>query len=225
MAPCRIFLLGKDGVLIPQAPRLLQSVPPSGQGGMVSDLIMAPANRVDVLVRCEAAGTYALVSGAGPWNTHAGGHTCHAACPWPLPLPLPCLCCLPPALAHAPSAFCLLPAPNANVPPSPTPAAAPTAGLPCMAHHISWTHISHVTQPKPLSQHMPAAPLPPRSHAESMAPPALTHACCSPPTHMQNARPLTASYLVTCQTGRASPLSRPTTFTVASATAHPSWLC
>eukprot|EP00198_Chlamydomonas_reinhardtii_P005805 XP_001695141.1 predicted protein [Chlamydomonas reinhardtii] len=38
--------------------------------GAVSDLILGPANRADVLLKCNKPGTYVLASGAGPFHTN-----------------------------------------------------------------------------------------------------------------------------------------------------------
>ncbi|KAG2431909.1 hypothetical protein HXX76_009400 [Chlamydomonas incerta] len=43
---------------------------PHGRRGAVSDLILGPANRADVLVKCNKPGTYVLASGAGPFHTN-----------------------------------------------------------------------------------------------------------------------------------------------------------
>lgn len=41
--------------------------------GAVSDLILGPANRADVLLKCNKPGTYVLASGAGPFHTNFNG--------------------------------------------------------------------------------------------------------------------------------------------------------
>jgi hypothetical protein len=61
----RFWLLGKDGVPLPEVPRLTQST-----AALTSDIILGPANRADVLLKCSTPGNYVLVSGAGPFNTN-----------------------------------------------------------------------------------------------------------------------------------------------------------
>ncbi|KAG2422365.1 hypothetical protein HXX76_016090 [Chlamydomonas incerta] len=68
-ADCSFWLLGRDAVPLPRIPRRLQSKP-AGATTAVSDLILAPGNRADVLVKCNAPGTYVLASGAGPFHTN-----------------------------------------------------------------------------------------------------------------------------------------------------------
>ncbi|KAG2496903.1 hypothetical protein HYH03_004909 [Edaphochlamys debaryana] len=66
---CSFRLMGRDGVPLPTTPRLVQSKGLNGQ--TVSNLIINTGNRVDVLVKCDAPGTYLLVSGgAGPFKTN-----------------------------------------------------------------------------------------------------------------------------------------------------------
>eukprot|EP00198_Chlamydomonas_reinhardtii_P003535 XP_001692871.1 predicted protein [Chlamydomonas reinhardtii] len=69
-ADCSLWLLGRDGVPLPRVPRRLQSVPDASTGAQFSDLILGPANRADVLVKCNTPGTYVLASGAGPFHTN-----------------------------------------------------------------------------------------------------------------------------------------------------------
>ncbi|KAG2422368.1 hypothetical protein HXX76_016093 [Chlamydomonas incerta] len=68
-ADCSIWLLGRDAVPLPLLPRRLQSKP-AGAATAASDLILAPGNRADVLVKCNTPGTYVLTSGAGPFHTN-----------------------------------------------------------------------------------------------------------------------------------------------------------
>ncbi|KAG2422369.1 hypothetical protein HXX76_016094 [Chlamydomonas incerta] len=68
-ADCSIWLLGRDAVPLPLLPRRLQSKP-AGATTAASDLILAPGNRADVLVKCNTPGTYVLASGAGPFHTN-----------------------------------------------------------------------------------------------------------------------------------------------------------
>ncbi|KAG2438859.1 hypothetical protein HXX76_005399 [Chlamydomonas incerta] len=71
-ADCGFWLLGRDGVPLPKVPRRLASQP-AGTSAFTSDLILGPANRADVLVKCNTPGTYVLASGAGPFHTN---YTC-----------------------------------------------------------------------------------------------------------------------------------------------------
>ncbi len=41
-----------------------------GSARSYSDIIIAPANRAGVLVKCDSPGTYVLASGAGPFHTN-----------------------------------------------------------------------------------------------------------------------------------------------------------
>ncbi|KAG2453290.1 hypothetical protein HYH02_001517 [Chlamydomonas schloesseri] len=68
-ADCGLWLLGRDGVPLPLVPRRLVSLPADAVRAQ-SDLILGPANRADLLVKCNTAGTYVLASGAGPFHTN-----------------------------------------------------------------------------------------------------------------------------------------------------------
>ncbi|GLI62188.1 hypothetical protein VaNZ11_004753, partial [Volvox africanus] len=59
----------RDGVPLPEIPRLLSSTP-VGSHRSYNDLIMGPANRADILIKCDVPGTYVLASGAGPFHTN-----------------------------------------------------------------------------------------------------------------------------------------------------------
>ncbi|GIL50918.1 hypothetical protein Vafri_7007 [Volvox africanus] len=66
---CKMRLLARDGVPLPEFPRLLSSTP-VGSHRSYNDLIMGPANRADILIKCDVPGTYVLASGAGPFHTN-----------------------------------------------------------------------------------------------------------------------------------------------------------
>ncbi len=71
----RLWLLARDGVPLPQVPRLLRSQP-GGSGRAYNDVIMGPANRADVLLKCDVPGTYVLASAAGPFHTNYDSEYC-----------------------------------------------------------------------------------------------------------------------------------------------------
>ncbi|EFJ49786.1 hypothetical protein VOLCADRAFT_89596 [Volvox carteri f. nagariensis] len=66
---CKIWLLGRDAVPLPTVPRLLSSKP-NGGSRFYNDVIMGPANRVDVVIKCDVPGKYVLASCAGPFRTN-----------------------------------------------------------------------------------------------------------------------------------------------------------
>ncbi|KAG2439138.1 hypothetical protein HXX76_004505 [Chlamydomonas incerta] len=68
-ADCDFWLLGRDALPLPHIPRRLQSKP-RGAASPVSDIIMSPGTRIDVLVKCNRPGSYVLASGAGPFHTN-----------------------------------------------------------------------------------------------------------------------------------------------------------
>eukprot|EP00201_Polytomella_parva_P021887 CAMPEP_0175042886 /NCGR_PEP_ID=MMETSP0052_2-20121109/2840_1 /TAXON_ID=51329 ORGANISM="Polytomella parva, Strain SAG 63-3" /NCGR_SAMPLE_ID=MMETSP0052_2 /ASSEMBLY_ACC=CAM_ASM_000194 /LENGTH=728 /DNA_ID=CAMNT_0016305803 /DNA_START=687 /DNA_END=2873 /DNA_ORIENTATION=- len=74
LANCTMYLTGLDGVPLLEIPRKLTSTNGVYQA---SDLIMPAASRADILLRCDTPGTYALVSGAGPWFRHADCDATH----------------------------------------------------------------------------------------------------------------------------------------------------
>ncbi len=67
----RIWLLGRDAVPLPFVPRLLRSEVPGLSPA--NDLLMGSGSRADVLVKCDAPGTYVLASAAGPFRTNTDG--------------------------------------------------------------------------------------------------------------------------------------------------------
>ncbi|KAG2489580.1 hypothetical protein HYH03_011862, partial [Edaphochlamys debaryana] len=80
---CHFWLLARDGVPLPKVPRRLVSRPPgaSKSSPSFSDVILGPANRADVLVKCDKPGKYVLASGAGPFHTNpAACKATHCEC-------------------------------------------------------------------------------------------------------------------------------------------------
>eukprot|EP00798_Chlamydomonas_sp_ICE-L_P024085 gene24085-9659_t len=62
---CTMYLIGHDEIL----PRLTSSTNETMGQIDINNVVLGPANRADILVKCDKEGEYVLVSGAGPFDT------------------------------------------------------------------------------------------------------------------------------------------------------------